>query len=160
MAWVAPRTWVTNEVVTAAMMNQDVRDNSTDLDSRTTTSGAEVTTSETTTSTAYTDLATSGPAVTVTTGTVAMVSLRGEIFNSAAGNASIMSFAISGATTSAAADAKSVYVKGTAAFGIGGVFRATGLTAGSNTFTAKYRVDAGTGTFVNRQIIAWPGNKL
>jgi len=28
MAWGAPRTWVVGELVTAAMMNQDVRDNS------------------------------------------------------------------------------------------------------------------------------------
>ena len=27
MAWVAPRTWTAGEVVTASMMNQDVRDN-------------------------------------------------------------------------------------------------------------------------------------
>ena len=32
----------------------------------------------------------------------------------------------------------------------------SGLTAGSNTFTAKYRVDASTGTFVNRNIIVIP----
>lgn len=34
MAWVAPRTWVVGELVTAAMMNQDIRDNSTFLNSR------------------------------------------------------------------------------------------------------------------------------
>ena len=27
MAWTAPRTWVTNEIVTAAQMNAHVRDN-------------------------------------------------------------------------------------------------------------------------------------
>ena len=35
-------------------------------------------------------------------------------------------------------------------------FYVTGLTAGSNTFTAKYRVDAGTGTFANRTIVVIP----
>ena len=32
----------------------------------------------------------------------------------------------------------------------------TGLTAGSTTFTAKYDVTTGTGTFVNRTIIIVP----
>ena len=35
MAWTAPRTWVTGEIVTAAIMNSHVRDNQTDLDRRT-----------------------------------------------------------------------------------------------------------------------------
>lgn len=34
-AWTTPRTWVANEVVTAAIMNTHVRDNLSDLDSRT-----------------------------------------------------------------------------------------------------------------------------
>ena len=35
MAWVAPRTWVVGELVTAAFMNQDVRDNQTYLKTET-----------------------------------------------------------------------------------------------------------------------------
>ncbi len=35
-------------------------------------------------------------------------------------------------------------------------FFVTGLTAGSNTFTAKYRVTGGTGTYLNRTIIVIP----
>ena len=35
MAYVAPRTWTTGELVTAAMMNQDVRDNITYLKTQT-----------------------------------------------------------------------------------------------------------------------------
>lgn len=34
MAWTTPRTWVAGEVVTAAIMNQHVRDNLSDLDAR------------------------------------------------------------------------------------------------------------------------------
>ena len=34
MAWTAPRTWVTGEIVTAALMNTHLRDNMLDIDSR------------------------------------------------------------------------------------------------------------------------------
>jgi hypothetical protein len=74
-----------------------------------------------------------------------------------------MGFAVSGATTVAASEAKSL------AFGQSGgitpptvtqqasaTFLVSGLTAGANTFTAKYAVSGGTGTFVNRSIIVMP----
>jgi hypothetical protein len=32
----------------------------------------------------------------------------------------------------------------------------TDLTPGSNTFTAKYRVASGTGTFLSRRIVVFP----
>ena len=34
MAWVVPRTWVTGEIITAAMLNEQIRDNELDIDSR------------------------------------------------------------------------------------------------------------------------------
>jgi hypothetical protein len=74
-----------------------------------------------------------------------------------------MGFAVSGATTLAASDAQSLVA---GILGGGGAPRpdmqgsatylVTGLTAGSNTFTAKYRVDGSTGTFANRNIIVIP----
>lgn len=44
MTWVAPRTWVAGEVVTAAYMNSNVRDNTIDLDTRATAATAAVAT--------------------------------------------------------------------------------------------------------------------
>lgn len=113
---------------------------------------ATVATAQTTTSTSYTDLATAGPAITLTTGTKALVIVSAAVRNSSAGVSSYMSFAVSGATTIAANDANAYltfetdYDKSSFAIII------TGLTAGSNTFTAKYRTAAGTATFVDRNI--------
>lgn len=124
---------------------------------------ANVATSQTTTSTSYTDLTTSGPAVTVTTGTTAMVQVHFRYSNSS-GNANNdtgtghMSFAVSGATTLAAADARCAQgpqIHSTHTQTRSGMFYVTGLTAGSNTFTAKYKVSGvtpGTGTFSERNL--------
>lgn len=117
---------------------------------------ATVATSQTTTSTSFTDLATSGPAVTVTTGTKALVIFAAGCFNTlGASHVAAMGFAVSGATTVAATLNNSVYLnQSTAAYGLSAAyaFILTGLTAGSNTFTAKYKVSAGTGQFDNRVI--------
>ena len=116
-----------------------------------TSSTASVLTQQTTTSTSYTDLATAGPAVTVTTGTKALVMINAEIYGGA-GFAQYMSFAVSGATTVAASDNFSIGNSGTNQIGTGTTFLVTGLTAGSNVFTVKYRVTAGTGVYQYRRI--------
>jgi hypothetical protein len=109
-----------------------------------------IATSQTTASTSYVDLATVGPAVTMTTGTEAIVIFGGQYGDSGnLGNNGFMSVAVSGATTVAASDTF-------AAFGDQAVntenlssgFLFTGLTAGSNTFTAKYKKSGGTSTAV------------
>jgi len=122
---------------------------------------AEVTTAQGTTSATYTDLATAGPAVTLTTGTKALVivsSFINESSGSGGGNF-YASFAVSGATTVAADDKNAVAMYVDSGQGNAGRGRASSatlvtLTAGSNTFTTKYRNAAGSGTafFVNRQI--------
>lgn len=115
---------------------------------------ATVATSQTTTSTSYTDLATAGPSVTLTTGTSAIVWIHCSTLNNS-GVQNNIAVAVSGATTVAAADGNSIKFTGATgtlqaaqAFAI----KLTGLTAGSNTFTLKYKVSAGTGTFENRTI--------
>jgi len=119
-------------------------------------SGATVATSQTTTSTSYTDLATSGPAVTLTTGTTAFVIVTTYSYNATSGAATYMSFGVSGATTIAAGDSTSVSLLGMKTGGQewsnSAVYPVT-LTAGSNTFTSKYKTSSGTGTFANRSII-------
>lgn len=177
MAWTAPITWTAGSTLTAAQLNTYLRDNlllsapalastpgaymvatgANTLAQRKAKS-AYISTSQTTTSTTMTDLATSGPAVTVTTGTRAFVVYSCAISNSGANNATFMSFAVSGATTEAAADSYSISLDGVSATQAPRLsnWRWSSLTAGSNTFTAKYRVDAGTGTFAQRRISVFP----
>lgn len=163
MSWTAPRTWVTGEIVTAALLNTHLRDNVNDLDRRTSPSGSVVATSQTTTSTSYTDLATAGPAVTVTIGSTgkALVSMHGAIANATSSLASYFGFAVSGATVTAASDATAIgFTSPSSGAGIraGTVLLVTGLAAGSTTFTAKFRMDPGVGpaTFVDRRLSVTP----
>lgn len=126
-------------------------------------STATVATTETTTSTSYTDLATAGPAVTIAISAIgkALVHIGAELHNNTTPDLSFMSFAVSGATTVAAADSVAIYLTKqtslsdpTAKFGAS--FLVTGLTAGNNTFTAKYRASAGTARFSRRDITVVP----
>jgi hypothetical protein len=116
---------------------------------------ALVATSQTTTSTSYTDLATVGPAVTLTTGATALVTVGGQIQCSASTITAFMSWAVSGATTSAAVDAgRAAAIANVNLICASRVFLMTGLTPGSNTFTAKYKVNGvATGTFQDRYIM-------
>lgn len=171
-------TAVANSVFTAAQFNTFVRDNlnETAPAKSTTTSShfvgngvnsiverisdeTSVSAAETTTSTSYTDLATAGPTVTVTTGTTAIVFFRAGMENSGANAGSFMAFEISGATAGAAADVSSINIAGLAAASrarIGTAYMLNSLTAGVNTFTAKYKVSANTGTFTQRQLAVMP----
>jgi hypothetical protein len=97
--------------------------------------------------------------VSVTSGTSCLVIIGAHMWNDTAGGRSLMGYAISGATTAAAADATSYAHDISASGRIIGASRIiwqTGLTAGSNTFTAKYRVGAGTGTWAQRNLIVLP----
>jgi hypothetical protein len=117
--------------------------------------GNFVSTTETTTSTSYTDL-TTVQSVTLTTGTKAAISLTTYAGQSGNTNETYISVAVSGATTLAASDTNSLRYKApvaTAVFTLGGTMYISGLTAGSNTFTMKFRVQGGTGTFQSRSII-------
>jgi hypothetical protein len=115
---------------------------------------ATVGTFQTTTSTTFTDLATAGPAVTITTGTKALVIVSSFLYSSIAGYNSFAGFAVSGATTIAATDDYALADGTTAGGGVSRATRLTTLTAGSNTFTMKYRQTiSGTASFVNREII-------
>jgi hypothetical protein len=108
-------TAVAGSTFSAAQFNQYVRDNLNEtapakataagqffvatganaIAARTPTS-ATVATSETTTSTSYADLATVGPAATVTTGVAAMVFIKSGIDKNTANIGTFMSFAVSG----------------------------------------------------------------
>jgi len=110
---------------------------------------ATVTTLQSTTSTSYTDLSTAGPAVTVTTGTKALVIVTSEQYNNSAGEHARHGYAVSGATTIAASNAEAFVMNNYGRFSAVSIVT---LTAGSNTFTSKYSVNQGTGNFGNRTI--------
>lgn len=115
-----------------------------------------VATSQTTTSTSYTDLSTVGPATTHEHGSTVKVTVTCRMRNSGV-NLTRMSFAITGDNTVSAGDDRSLEIESTGWMRASASFMVTGLTTGSSTFTAKYKVAAGTGTFEDRQIIvqAW-----
>lgn len=121
-------------------------------------STAQVLTDETTTSASYTNLATVGPSVTISsTGTLALVLIGCmQYVSSEASFGSAMSFDISGATTLAASDNyKLAATEGPIGEGAAaGQWALVTITPGSNTYTAKYRVGSNTitGHFINRRI--------
>jgi hypothetical protein len=115
-----------------------------------------VNTSQTTTSTSYTDLATAGPAVTLTTGTKVLVIVNAQFLNQTTGNEVFASCAVSGASTVAASDDWNLgkqEATGSYPIRAGRAHIFTGLTAGSNTFTMKYRVGGGTGQWEKRELV-------
>ena len=103
---------------------------------------ARVETAQETSSATYTDLTTAGPAVTLTTGTKVLVIVSCQIYTTGSSQSGFMDFAISGATTRSATDSTSVAMTGPTAYAdeqyASRASRIT-VTAGSNTFTAKYR---------------------
>lgn len=114
--------------------------------------------SSTTTATSYGNLADGvTTAVTVSTGTMALVMLYTNFSGTSGGaNRIWMSYEISGATTAIPSDTRSLHHTFVGGLRFGASFLHTGLTAGSNTFTLRYRVTAGTGTYTNRRIAVIP----
>jgi hypothetical protein len=110
---------------------------------------ATVNTSQGTSSTSYTDLSTVGPTVTITTGTTALVTVSATLLQNGLDVGGFVSFAVSGATTISASDDNGISGVGTGVERYGQAsfsrtFLLSGLTAGSNVFTMKYRASAGT----------------
>lgn len=178
MAWSAPMTAVAGATFTASQFNQFVRDNLFECPTAKATSDAQffvstgpnavaarqlaqhsVPTSQSTTSTAFTDLATVGPQVTVPTGSRALVMFSCDLNNTATNGASTASVAVTGASSIAASMAWRLVRDGAAA---GNVWRMgtshlfDTLTPGINTFTMKYLVGSGSGTFGSRELIVLP----
>ncbi len=182
MAWSAPITATLNMMFTAAQWNTNVRDNLNATEAgKATTKGRYFvsagtnsiterswytnynTNTQSTTSTSYANLSSSGPSVTVSTGTSAIVWWSCAMTNTTGGSEAWVSPAVSGATTVAASDTWAIMVDditaGTAtdnSVRMSGMHRFTGLTSGSNTFILKYRVSANTGWFGARAIQVMP----
>lgn len=182
MAWTTPMTAVNNAVWTSAQFNTHVRDNLNEQ-AVTLASGTDpgqfffskdstgelmmakaavhkIANNQTTTSSSYTDLATVGPTVTVSS-TVAKAwtivwGCRG--LNTGTDNPWLCSIDISGATTLAAHDDRAIQsdgLSGSEPHRQFSVFR-TNFNAGSTTVTMKYRVPAATGSFMNRFLAVIP----
>ncbi len=178
MAWTAPMTAVAGAIFSAAQFNQYVRDNlnetapakataasqifvSTGVNTivARTPASASVLTSQSTATTTYTDLTTIGPSISLMTGTIAIVFFAASVANNTNNSASLCSVAVSGASTVAASDNWCLLFDGNAAnqFSRAGTTHVfTGLTAGTNTFTMKYRAGSATATFQNREINVLP----
>lgn len=178
MAWSTPLTAVAGVALTAAQWNASARDNllETAPAKATTVSSFFVGTgpgaiaervplqtvtpnSETTTNTSYTNLATVGPSVTTTTGTKAFVIIGAQLTCNTATLGAFMSYAVSGSTPVAATDASALvhYPSSTNLPLQASRVIFQGLTAGSNTFTAQYKVaGAATGLFSQRTLAVIP----
>ena len=113
---------------------------------------AQTNSSQTTSSTTYADLSTV-TSVTLTPGTSAFAFFHASSTHNELNGSTYISCAVSGASTVAASDDFCAYNQAPSASAgkqnLAGGHIFTGLTAGSNTFTIKYRVGGGgqTGTF-------------
>lgn len=174
MAWTSPMTATANSAFTAAQFNTHVRDNLLETAPAKATAAGQyflstgtnaiaartfgfntVGTSESTTSSSYTDLNTAGPSVTVTTGTTALVLVSAQAQQATANVAMRIGVAVTGATSRAADDSSEWLADGAPAaqpisWSRHRVF--TDLTAGSNTFTLKYKTTTSTATFAEREL--------
>lgn len=174
MAWTAPMSAVDGTVFTAAQWNTHIRDNllETEAGRAQTVSGYSVvsdytqliernaqvrtvTTLDTTSNTSYDDLdTTDGPQITIITGTRCLVGLYGSV-RSTGGTAAWMSYEVSGASSFSPSDNSAIEFQVTDPDNWAGgvVIGLSGLTAGTNIFTAKYRVSSsGQAKFDQRRI--------
>lgn len=178
MSWTAPKTWVGNEVPTAAILNTHLRDNMLEtmpakaaqdgqifvgagVNSITTRyiMADRISTFESTSSVAYTNLATTGPSVTVDHGTMCIVLWSCQLLNSGANNSSHMSWSMAGTMNRAGLDLISITqdaVSASQPWRLGNVDFLTGLTPGTTTFTGQYRTSAGTADFSDRFLAVIP----
>lgn len=173
MAWTAPITWVSNSVLTAAQLNQQLRDNLNETaPAKATTVGSHfvtaasnsiaerrivtstVATAQTTTTTSgYVDLATAGPQVTLTTGANALVWINARLAGGASTGQALASFVVSGASSISASDGRAIIGTGTVTQRMGICVQLATLTPGSNTFKMLYKSGSGTSTFQDRTIV-------
>lgn len=178
MAWSAPMTAVAGATFSAAQFNTNVRDNLNETAPAKASAGgqifvstganaiaariptvATVVTSQTTASNAFTNLATVGPVVTVTTGTQAIALFSAGIDSDTLDASAFASVQVSGSSSVAASDNWSLIRDGLDANNIlqcATFHLFAGLTPGSNTFTMVYKVGSNTGTFLHRELLVIP----
>lgn len=180
MTWTAPKTWVANSVITAAELNEQIRDNLNHCAPPIVTGNAGYVVSEgenflafrkavrsvnqeagERSSTTYGDLSetTVGPSVTLETSNQCLV-IWGctMIQETTPGSSTFASVAVTGATTIAADDGYSERIQTDDNYRMcASQFQFFNtLTPGEHTFTMKYRVAGGNGRFLRRRIMALP----
>lgn len=177
MAWTAPMTAVAGQALNAADWNTHVRDNFNETaPAKATASGTyfvgngansiverflqydEVDAFEDENSTSYTNLTTVGPTVSVQTGAFVIVHLNAKAQHNMDNHSCYASVEISGATTQAASDDYCLQhdlgdADNSQRMGISWI---QAVNPGLNTFTVKYRVNAGTGEWSRRQLSIQP----
>lgn len=168
-------TAVAGSVFTAAQFNAHIRDNLNECPAaKATTPGgyftvsdsnqvaqrtyadAIVETSEATTSTSYTDLATAGPQVTVTSGPNLIIHTTADLVCNTAGQTARTTFNVSGATSITESDIRAL--KNTSTTNLRAtVTTVMTVTPGVNTVKMLYRTSGtSTATFANRRLIVLP----
>lgn len=179
MAWTAPITVATNDILSAAQYNRYVRDNLLEMAPAKATSTGNiftisdenevqerkvssdvVTTQGQTSSSTYADLSTFGPMVTATCNfAIVTISARMRNVNND-GRGVYASFGVSGATSIAAKDSWMISGNGVKAGNPNRVSASTivTLTGGANTFTMKYKVQPtyGPAQFEQRELTVIP----
>lgn len=116
--------------------------------------GAVVGATQDTTSTTYADLATAGPACSITLDQPrkVLVFVKSQVMQASTTDDVFAAFAASGATTVVPADFDAVRHNGSGTAEQYASVAVIDCNAGTTTFTMKYRVDGGTGRFANRVI--------
>lgn len=180
MVWSAPMTAVAGNIFKASEFNTYVRDNLMETEAayilepgyqgaffvttgENSISGSapqisSISTSESTTSTTYTDLATASPTIlNRTVNTKTLITLGAIVSNSSATGTSIMSVEWSNdsGVVGAASDLYSFSGTGTNPVAAGAGYMID-TVPGTYTFRAKYRVTSGTGTFAQRRLFVFP----
>jgi hypothetical protein len=165
MAWTSPMTFTASTALTAAQLNTHLRDNLNETEvAKGITPGAWLITTSTdaiaqrthksayrqalagTSSTTYTDNLSdgqTGPTVTVACGSEILVMISCYISNESHEIGTRMSYRISGANTVSASDTWAILHdrNGTGTESLMLTRYHTGMTPGTNTFTAQYKVD-------------------
>lgn len=173
-------TAVANQVLTDLMFNQNVRDNLLQtMPGKATATGGYfcsenvnriaqrfcsrdyIDATQTTTSTTYTDLATVGPTVTLTTGYSALIFYAAEMGNNTLDRAALLTFEITGASRLDPDSWQRIVTDGTTASNQirqYGVYRTNVLNPGTNIFTMKYATGsaATTSNFAQRELVVMP----
>lgn len=162
MSWTTPRTWVTGELVTAAIMNTHVRDNLAELGKILEHDSAFVAGVNTASSSSFDEI-TGGPEVTVEVSTAALVLWGcGMAFGASGTDADAlgrMRIVMSGANSGTVGHENMVRARnnptGTEQLRYASTVQ-SGLTPGSTTFTAEYAISSSTLQFNLRSLVVVP----
>lgn len=185
MSWTAPVTWLDGSVLTAAQLNTYLRDNLLEtaaaksshngglgggyfatvaknaIAERGVTMATLGSTTQTTSSTTYTDLVTKGPGVTTVTGEKALVFFGGAVRHGTAGGQASISVEVNGASDIPADDQWCLYYERAGAINSFTEWMRSylfeGLTPGENTFVLKYKTSSGgVAGFASRKLVVLP----